>query len=420
MAAAVVMQGDARITSRDEEGKPVDWIFVYKLPAHKTTRRTPKHVQEGCWYIYMDPRQTKPELSKTSLNATNNAITHTLNQIYKNRDSIDSKDFGYLMYNDTFPRDMGKSASQSHGHAKGVLAFDASGGFWLIHSTPEFPRKSSQSYNWPANAKRNGQSFLCVTFDFDQFEKIGKQLMYINPSVYDFYIPPKLATDVPSLVKVTQGKKVTSAPWYRRESLTSSGGQSFISFAKCSKYGQDIYSDLLAPYFNSNLLVQTWQSGRGKKIDSCRSGSYDVTNIRKMTLGSEVFPQTMDHSKWAVTDSEGSKWICIGDINRMESQKNRGGGIVCFENEAVHKYLLVGAKKNDEPPESEQTLPRPRVTQPVPQNIADTPLASITDLFEANVKICDENDEEDSSTASAIQESLDQQNQRTGIDEGKN
>ncbi|XP_071802743.1 plancitoxin-1-like isoform X1 [Asterias amurensis] len=330
LAAAVVMQCDAAITCLDEGGKPVDWFIVYKLPIIRNS--SSKQVQQGYGYMYMDVRQTALKLSKTGLNTANHAIAHTLQQIYSNHGS---SNVGYLMYSDGLP-------NSKKGHTKGDLAFDKSSGFWLVHSTPHFPKKSSQSYNWPDSAKRYGQSFLCVTFGFDQFEEIGQQLMYNYPWIYDFNIPPELAKNVPSLVKAAHGNHVTSAPWNRRVPLTSSGGQSFDSFAKFSNYGQDIYSAWLAPFLKSNLLVETWQNGQGKKMNSSCGGPYNVENIRAMKLGSEHFRQTKDHSKWAVTAPSGSKWICIGDINRMESQKKRGGGALCFENAAAHKNFLDG------------------------------------------------------------------------------
>lgn len=45
------------------------------------------------------------------------------------------------------------------------------------------------------------------------------------------------------------------------------------------------------------------------------------------------FATLEDHSKWSVgaasDGEEQSNWICIGDINRSEHQKRRGGGTVC-------------------------------------------------------------------------------------------
>jgi deoxyribonuclease-2 len=46
------------------------------------------------------------------------------------------------------------------------MAFDANGGFWLVHSVPRFPANtgSGVSYEgYPAYAATYGQSFLCMS-----------------------------------------------------------------------------------------------------------------------------------------------------------------------------------------------------------------------------------------------------------------
>ena len=43
-----------------------------------------------------------------------------------------------------------------------------------------------------------------------------------------------------------------------------------------------------------------------------------------------TFSETLDHSKWAI--SVNKDWVFIGDLNRMHSQKNRGGGGILIRN----------------------------------------------------------------------------------------
>jgi hypothetical protein len=52
----------------------------------------------------------------------------------------------------------------SNGHTKGDMAFDANGGFWLVHSVPRFPVATGNSYGYPAYAKEYGQSFICMSY----------------------------------------------------------------------------------------------------------------------------------------------------------------------------------------------------------------------------------------------------------------
>ena len=47
------------------------------------------------------------------------------------------------------------------------------------------------------------------------------------------------------------------------------------------------------------------------------------------------FKRTHDHSKWAISLDKKTPVVCIGDINRMESQRKRGGGTVCFKSADV-------------------------------------------------------------------------------------
>jgi deoxyribonuclease-2 len=46
-----------------------------------------------------------------------------------------------------------------------------------------------------------------------------------------------------------------------------------------------------------------------------------------------AWPETHDHAKWGITLH--APWICVGDINRMISQRKRGGGTIAFQNEIL-------------------------------------------------------------------------------------
>lgn len=55
-----------------------------------------------------------------------------------------------------------------------MVAFNTTTGFWLIHSVPIYPPAKQSGYSWPSNAYDYGQTFLCVTYNIDMLDVIGK------------------------------------------------------------------------------------------------------------------------------------------------------------------------------------------------------------------------------------------------------
>jgi len=72
---------------------------------------------------------------------------------------------------------------------------------------------------------------------------------------------------------------------------------------------------------------------------------FKVENIDAINFSKWIdvfeFNTQRDHSKWAISyqinSGKLSKVVCVGDINRMTTQKKRAGGTVCLENEQVWK-----------------------------------------------------------------------------------
>ena len=96
----------------------------------------------------------------------------------------------------------------------------------------------------------------------------------------------------------------------------------------------------------SNLLAETWPNGPGKMNSSCVN-QFHVENIDELDFDipgkkDDVdFTTKHDHAKWAVSkdkaNNNSKKYICIGDINRMETQLKRAGGTVCFDHHYAWK-----------------------------------------------------------------------------------
>ncbi|XP_072005742.1 deoxyribonuclease-2-alpha isoform X2 [Engystomops pustulosus] len=315
----------AAISCYGDQGGPVDWFIVYKLPRQDHTP------EGGMKYMYQDGNSGGWVRGASLMNSTDSAVGKTLSQLYR---SSHSKDVAYVLYNDQVPN---VATNAIRGHTKGVVLLDNTQGFWLIHSTPHFPPSTSLKYDWPPNAYHNGQSFICVTYPYAQFKDIGTQLMYNTITPYDSSVPDPFASDLPDLKSAAMKKQITQPPWKRQVTLTSSGGKQFTSFAKHANFGDDLYSGWVSEVLKSDLCVQFWLNSRGILQSNC-SQPYHTYTIQNISFGSTIsYSSHIDHSKWCVTWSDAPGWACIGDMNRDNEEMQRGGGTLCSSDPLVWK-----------------------------------------------------------------------------------
>lgn len=310
-------------------GQPVDWYIIYKLPI--ITDSPDPVIHHGTGFFYMDETNTDWSLSKYPVNGTTqHPVYNTLEPIYK---SQNTSPYMYMMYNDEPPK---HSASLSHGHCKGVVAFNSTTGFWLIHSVPMFPPQRQSGYSWPNNAYDYGQTFLCVTYNIDMLDVIGLQMQYIYPKIFDKYWPAEFTSKYPNMADVLahyRQKHITDPPFNREVLLKSKGQLNLHSFAKSADFHDDLYAAWIAPRFQDSIATETWRNGAGNLESNCTI-KYKVYNIQDVSFIDTgiLFKSTKDHSKWAITKDRHGYWTCIGDINRQRTQFKRGGGTVCLSN----------------------------------------------------------------------------------------
>jgi len=324
------------LSCKSEAGKSVDWWVIMKAPY--LPESSDPSAASGYGYAYADASSHTLRWTGRRLDQNlKGALGATLATIY----NADTDLVGWLMYNDEPPK--GK-ASDSYGHTKGDVAFDKSGGFWLVHSVPRFPvATGGASYTYPANEKEYGQSFLCISFDLDTFDDIGEAFLLNKPFVYDSNLPSSLASQVPSM------RDVLNKNWDSRTALSndtqvqSAGGKTFEIFSKNTKWDSNLYSDLIEPAINQGLYVESWMNGEdSNKMPTFCKGSkyaYSTINVRQVSIGDISWPETKDHSKWAVSLSSRAPVSCIGDINRQFSQAKRGGGSVCVNDATLYKSM---------------------------------------------------------------------------------
>ena len=307
----------------------------------------------------MTNKDPKWKISDISINDTNSFPGKTLESIYATDFSSKNANIGYIFYNDQADK-----VTLIRGHTKGIILFNENSAVWIVHSIPHYPPKQSmKKYFISPSQCVYGQSMLCASFNFDQLELIGQQLLYNYPQIYDYFIPENLKLThsrvLENLLSVISGNHIKQQPWSNVNLLTTTGGEKLLSFAKFTDFEEDLYSGLLAPNLKSNLLTETWNNGAGTLTSNCSAEiPYHVMNVEEVKFDflNLRFSVHHDHSKWAVTsfktdvnffglnfyleqnktesefESDEVKIGCIGDINRQEEQFKRGGGTVCFVN----------------------------------------------------------------------------------------
>lgn len=152
--------------------------------------------------------------------------------------------------------------------------------------------------------------------------------------------------------------------------------------AKPSRVHQDMWDSLVAPSIRCKALrVESWLRGWHRLPNTCQSSfcvvnaagvridmSYNRTSTMPLATdasvesahrGSETAKQWgiyQDHAKWAVCCDKAA--VCFGDMNRMKSQRKRGGLAICYRpqdggsvqfSQELHKHLslwLIPAAKH--------------------------------------------------------------------------
>ncbi|XP_075226785.1 deoxyribonuclease II isoform X2 [Lycorma delicatula] len=314
---------NAELSCSDENGNSVDWFFLYKLPDEKGNNDK----DNGTNYFYMTSNTVSKEwiISDKLITDANSMPAITLKPLYSN-----TSDVLWILYNDQPPAGEKINVGSRKGHTKGVVGVDKTGGFWLIHSVPNFPPSANNSnrYSFPNSGLKNGQSFLCISLSASNIDNIGTQLQYNQINVFWKNITKDLSEQYPKLAGAANGTKIKRAPWNNLITLTSVAGNEFYSFAKSAKFKKDLYEDWVALELKTDLFVETWLNGRGR-LDSNCSLTYKVKNVDKVQLCQvsqcSAFVSSKDHSKWAVSATKNNPWLCVGDINRAKSQQYRGG-----------------------------------------------------------------------------------------------
>ncbi|XP_039635435.1 deoxyribonuclease-2-beta-like isoform X2 [Perca fluviatilis] len=312
--------------------------IIYKAPKLNNIGTT------GLEYIYIDPNGKKKETLTTDLtykpiNHPNGVLANTLRPIFT---TSMTDNFGFISYSDQPP---GCNAQDKFGHSKGVVMMNKTTGVWLLHSVPQFPFLRDQNNFYPPSGVKNAQTFICVTFNYEEFNMIGEHLLDINAFTFEDHIPNNFYESLQKLRRTGNNIRKERLNGVRTQDLTSAGRTPFHSFAKYKiantimdtdpkRFEGDLYVTIAKEY-QTNVRVQTWPCKQDEPY--CVTNQHQVINIESVKTNLGTWGSGNDHSKWCVaTDTIKNKFpllICIADVNRALSQYKRPGGALCF----IHK-----------------------------------------------------------------------------------
>eukprot|EP01123_Difflugia_compressa_P006457 TRINITY_DN18685_c0_g1_i1.p1 TRINITY_DN18685_c0_g1~~TRINITY_DN18685_c0_g1_i1.p1 ORF type:complete len:375 (-),score=56.51 TRINITY_DN18685_c0_g1_i1:106-1230(-) len=345
----------ASITCIDGSGSSVDWFFMLKLPDVVGDYK-------GYTYLYVDPNNN--QFLTGDFHDSSNAVAQTVSQIGLYGGSVDTSSVGYVLWNDqTYESLTSKDVDHEqdpsgvyYAHSKATIGFDSTSGFWLAHSAPGFPYMHSicpSSWSFPTAQSEYAQHFFCVSINSQLINTISKFLLNYYAYVYDYNVPSSLS-NLDDFKTFVSGKYLTG---YSSLSFLSLGGSlNITAFGKHGATQSDMYEDYVAPGIEDDLWVESWCCGTYGDccMQSYCSGSpivdpsnpqkdqttyqYDSIDIEKFEFASNLYYSTANnHAKFAL--SKTGDYVCPSDNNRALTQRNRGGGSLCFENQPLYNFL---------------------------------------------------------------------------------
>lgn len=323
------------VSALDENGKSVDWWFIYKVP--QLSKGANNDSASGYEYVYfdssIDKNGGKVEKSPYRLDQGKGALNLTLDSVFKNPYATT----GWILYNDEMPPSAKGRDDGNLGHTKGVIAFDtdSKSAYWLLHSWPKFADPIAPGEPTP----EYGQTYLCISLGIEVASQIAAQMAnHQEPQTYLCH-PANLSKTDP-LYLLMQPLNPNPPGDSDVLDLKSSGGMPFKVIAKNRQWGKDFWNGLVGPTLKEDMDVESWIRGKIPPIADS-DGIHKTFDIKYITLGPLgihwAWPETHDHAKWGITTH--SDWVCVGDINRMISQRKRGGGTIAFQNETLWKAL---------------------------------------------------------------------------------
>jgi Deoxyribonuclease II len=215
------------------------------------------------------------------------------------------------------------------GHCKGCIAWNDNEVCWLIHSVPKFAihfdedghivlketiiRSSEQTY---------GQSFVFLSgLSISQLPEFLQQISIMKP----FIDCASTNSSLPLLTLEVAASMLMSTISLSHESTV-------IHVAKSPRNHIDIFSEMIQPALGGKWRCETWIRGHHCPVDV----NQNVVDNNNITFGPITYHSSQDHSKYACNDVD---LVYIGDLNRMTTQYQRGGGGIIIQDVKLNKAI---------------------------------------------------------------------------------
>ena len=320
---------------RNPYEEEVDWYTIFFMPSSASH-------DNQIYYGYFDSRSSEVKYYKYGENNfPPNYITRYA--------TLGGSNFNYFFWNDDKTKKNGEpdSASSTKAHAKGSLVYDSDNGAFLLHSLPRFPTRDENNNiltELPSNGGMYGQSFLCITVDKRNAEQIAKLLncinVSVNKSVKNDRVNNKPNSWINSLIK---NKMSPTCSMQHRVGIRSKGNKLFTFYGKNYKSKIIPYDTTLRQMYNDDFYVRTWSR---PSLASSLHERFNLVNVLNVQFGKYKYGVHKEHSKWAI--SKNKDIVCFSDLNHTQSQKVRGGNIVCFEHRKLHNIMLNAIYDTDD------------------------------------------------------------------------
>lgn len=219
----------------------------------------------------------------------------------------------YIVYNDEHH----DKVNGTSGHCKGIVAWNMTSITWLVHSVPNFPERFDGKLisELPESGLLFGQSFIFVkNIPIDNLEIVLQNLYSMHPSIY------MSTVDIPKRFSMYENKCKLLKPVFINNDI--------MHIAKTSKHELDIYEHL-AMLYGGEWKARTWIRGH-----DCKDTS-KVKTIKLCIYENFRYKHTRDHSKYACNH----EYVIIGDLNKMTTQFDRGGGGIVVKNKTLAKEI---------------------------------------------------------------------------------